>query len=57
MILFEIWIKFLLDQNTIYHDNVLCYDVWKQKKRNLKYACFEGMTKHCNEIMGVLPQI
>ena len=35
--------------------NVL--DVWKQKKtRNLEYVLFEGNTKHCNKIMGVLPQ-
>ena len=27
-----------------------------KKTRNLEYVLFEGNTKHCNKIMGVLPQ-
>ena len=56
MILFEkldfFWIK-------IVYTTMMCnaLDVWKQKTRNLKYVLFEGKTKYCNKIMGVLPQI
>ena len=35
--------------------NVL--DVLKQKTKKLEYVLFEGKTKYCNKIMGVLPQI
>ena len=47
---------FTFNQNVFQQRCVMFWMYENKKTRNLEYVLFEGNTKHCNKMMGVLPQ-